>query len=62
MRTEETPSAAGTGWRRTLNQLYRMIQALDTSPSEILHDRILRLEQEVSALKRNLPVDSVDHE
>ena len=62
MRTEETPSVAGTGWRRTLNQLYRMIQGLETSPSEILHDRILRLEQEVSALKRNLPVDSVDHE
>ena len=29
---------------------------------EILYDRVLQLEQEVSALKRNLPTDSVDLE
>jgi hypothetical protein len=29
---------------------------------EILYDRVLQLEQEVSALKRDLPTDSVDHE
>jgi hypothetical protein len=61
MRTAETPSAAGRGWRRTLSQLYRMIEAVETSPMEILYDRVLQLEQEVSALKRNLPIDSVDH-
>jgi len=62
MRTVETPSAAGTGWRRTLSQLYRMIEAAQTSPLESLYERVLRLEQEVSALKRNLPMGSVDHE
>jgi hypothetical protein len=61
MRTAETPSAAGRGWRRTLSQLYRMIEAVETSPMEILYDRVLQLEQEVSALKRNLPTGSVDH-
>ena len=62
MRTVETPSAAGTGWRRTLSQLYRMIEAAETSPLESLYDRVLQLEQEVSALKHNLPIGSVDHE
>jgi hypothetical protein len=62
MRTVETPSAVGTGWRRTLNQLYRTIAAVETSPMETLYDRVLRLEQEVSALKRNLLIGSVDHE
>ena len=62
MRTVETPSAAGTGWRRTLGQFYRMIEAIETSPLESLYDRVLRLEQEISALKRNLPIGSVDHE
>jgi hypothetical protein len=62
MRTVETPSAAGTGWRRTLGQLYRTIAAVETSPMEILYDRVLQLEQEVSALKRNLLIGSVDHE
>ncbi len=73
MRTVETPSAAGTGWRRTLGQLYRMIEAAQTSPlesvyervlrlEESLYERVLRLEQEVSALKRNLPMGSLDHE
>jgi hypothetical protein len=59
MRTAETPSAAGRGWRRTLSRL-RMTEALETSPLEILYDRVLQLEQEVSALKRNLPIVSVD--
>jgi hypothetical protein len=62
MRTVETPSAAGTAWRRTLSQLYRMIEAVETSPLESLYDRVLRLEQEISALKRNWPIGSVDHE
>ena len=62
MRTVETPSAAGTGWRRTLGRFYRMIEAIETSPMEILYDRVLQLEQEVSALKRNLLIGSVDHE
>jgi polyhydroxyalkanoate synthesis regulator phasin len=62
MRTVETPSAAGTGWRRALSQLYRMIEAAQTSPLESLYERVLRLEQEVSALKRNLPMGSVDHD
>ncbi len=69
MRTVETPSAAGTGWRRTLGQFYRMIEAIETSPLESLYDRVLRLddrvlrlEQEISALKRNLLIGSVDHE
>ena len=62
MRTVETPSAAGTGWRRTLSHLYRMIEAAQKSPLESLYERVLRLEQEVSALKRNLPMGSVDHE
>ena len=62
MRTVETPSAAATGWRRTLSQLYRMIEAAQTSPLESLYERVLRLEQEVSALKRNLPMGSADHE
>src|SRR6266481_9259282 len=61
MRTVETPSAAGTGWRRTLGQFYRTIAAIETSPMEILYDRVLQLEQEVSALKRNLLIGSVDH-
>jgi hypothetical protein len=54
--------AVGTGWRRTLSQLYRTIAAVETSPMEILYDRVLQLEQEVSALKRNLLIGSVDHE
>jgi hypothetical protein len=62
MRTVETPSAAGTGWRRTLGQFYRMIEAIETSSLESLYDRVLRLEQEISALKRNLPISPVDHE
>ena len=62
MRTVETPSAVGTGWRGSLSRLYRMIEALEASPMESLYDRVLRLEQEVSALKRNLPVGSVEHE
>ena len=61
MRTE-TPSAAGKGWRNTLSQLYRMIEAAETSSLEILYDRVLRLEQEVSALKRNLPIGSPERE
>jgi len=43
MRTVETPSAVGTGWRRTLSQLYRTIAAVETSPMEILYDRVLQL-------------------
>jgi hypothetical protein len=62
MGTAETPSAVGTGWRRTLSQLYRTLAVVETSPMEILYDRVLRLEQEVSALKRNLLHGSVDHE
>jgi hypothetical protein len=66
MRTVETPSAAGTGWRGSLIRFYRMIEALETSletsPMESLYDRVLRLEQEVSALKRNLPIGSVGYE
>ena len=62
MGTAETPSAVGTGWRRTLSQLYRTIAAVEMSPMEILYDRVLQLEQEVSALKRNLLIGSVDHE
>ena len=62
MPTVETPSAVGRGWRRTLGQLYRMIEAAETSPMEILFERVLQLEQEVSALKRNLPIGSADHE
>jgi hypothetical protein len=62
MGTAETPSAVGTGWRRTLSQLYRTLAAVETSPMEILYDRVLRLEQEVSALKRNLLNGSMDHE
>src|SRR5713101_7634886 len=48
--------AIGTGWRRTMSQLYRMIEAAQTSPLESLYERVSRLEQEVSALKRNLPM------
>jgi len=59
MRTVETPSASGTGLRGRLSRVYRMIEALETSPMESLYDRVLRLEQEVSALKRNLPSGSV---
>jgi len=62
MRTVETPSAVGTGWRSTLSQLYRTIAAVEMSPMEILYNRVLQLEQEVSALKRNLLIGSVDHE
>jgi hypothetical protein len=62
MRTVETTSAAGTRWRASLSRLYRTIEALETSPMESLFDRVLRLEQEVSALKRNLPIGSVGHE
>ena len=62
MRTVEPPSAAGTGWRRTLSQLYRTIEAAETSPLGSLYERVLRLEQEVSALKRDLPMGSADHE
>jgi hypothetical protein len=62
MRTVETPSATGTRWRRTLSQLYRMIEAAETSPLGILYDRVLQLEQEVSALKRNLPIGSPERE
>jgi hypothetical protein len=62
MRTVETPSAASTGWRGSLSRLYQIIEALETSPMESLYDRILRLEQEVSVLKRNLPIGSVEHE
>ena len=62
MRTVETPSAVGTGWRSILSQLYRTIAAVETSPMEILYERVLQLEQEVSALKRNLLIGSVDHE
>ena len=62
MRAVETLSAAGTGLRRAVNKFYQMIEGLETSPSEILYDRILRLEQEVSALKRNLRMDSIDYE
>src|SRR5260370_13284593 len=62
MRTVETPSAAGTGWRGSLSRLYRMIEALETSPMESLYDRVLRLDPEGSALKRNLPIGSVGHE
>jgi len=29
---------------------------------ETLYDRVLQLEQEVSALKRNLPIGPVNHE
>ena len=39
-----------------------MIEAAETSPLESLYERVLRLEQQVSALKRNLPMGSVDHE
>ena len=60
MRTVETPSAAGTGWRRPLSQLYQMIEAVETSPLESLYDRVLQLEQEVSALKLNSLINSVD--
>lgn len=45
-----------------MGQFYRMIEAIETSPLESLHDRVLRLEQEVSALKRNLPTGFVDNE
>jgi len=38
------------------------IEAAQTSPLESLYERVLRLEQEVSALKRNLPMGSADHE
>ena len=66
MRTAETPSAASRGWRSTLIRFYHMIEALETSleisPLESLYDRVLQLEQEVSALKRNLLIGSVDHE
>jgi hypothetical protein len=62
MRTVETLSAAGTGWRGSLSRLYRMIEALETSPMESLYDRVLRLEQEVSALKQYLPIGTVGHE
>jgi hypothetical protein len=62
MRTLETPSAASTGWRGSLSRFYRIIEALEASPMESLYDRILRLEQEVSALKRNLPIGSVELE
>jgi len=34
--------------------------SLETSPLESLYDRVLQLEQEVSALKRNSLIDSVD--
>ena len=47
---------------KDLSQLYRTIAAVETSPMEILYDRVLQLEQEVSALKRNLLIGSVDHE
>ena len=64
MQTAETPSAAGRGWRSTLIRFYHMIEALETSleisPLESLYDRVLQLEQEVSALKRNSLTDSVD--
>jgi hypothetical protein len=58
MRTAETPS----GWRKTLSQLYQLIEAIETSPLESLYDRVLLLEQEVSALKRNLPIGSPERE
>ena len=54
MRTLHKPSTTGTRWRRTLSQLYRMTEAAETSPLEILYDRVVLLEREVSALKRNL--------
>ena len=62
MRTVETASAASTGWRGSLSRLYKIIEALETSPMESLYDRILRLDEEVSTLKRNLPIGSVEHE
>jgi hypothetical protein len=34
--------------------------SLETSPLESLYDRVLQLEQEVSALKRNSLIDSAD--
>jgi hypothetical protein len=37
-------------------------RGVETSPVEILYDRVFKLEQEVSALKRNLLIGSVDHE
>src|SRR5258705_2651492 len=62
MRTVETPSAVGTGWRGSLSRLYRMIEALEASPMESLYDRVLRLWHEASSLKRNFPIGSVGHE
>src|SRR2546430_14826811 len=61
MRTVETPSAVGTGWRRTLSQLYRTIAAVETSPMEILYDRGLQLRKAGSGLQRNFPSGSGDH-
>ena len=39
-----------------------MIEAAETSPLEILYDRVLQLEQEVSALKRNFPIGSPERQ
>jgi hypothetical protein len=61
MPTVETPSATGAGWRRALSQLFRIIEAVEMSPLQTLHDRVSRLEQEVSALKRHPPIGSIDH-
>jgi hypothetical protein len=54
-------SAYGSEHANSRDAIGRLIEAVETSPMEILYDRVLQLEQEVSALKRNLPIDSVDH-
>jgi polyhydroxyalkanoate synthesis regulator phasin len=40
-------------WQRTLRSILQFAEAIETSPMEELFDRILRLEQDVAALKKN---------
>lgn len=40
-------------WHRTLRSILRGAEAIEISPMEDLFDRVLRLERDVAALKKN---------
>ena len=40
-------------WHRTLRSILRFAEAIEISPMEDLFNRVLRLEQDVAALKKN---------
>ncbi len=40
-------------WQRTFRSILRYAEAIETSPMEDLFDRILRLQQDVAALKKD---------